>query len=337
MQAIQMTRFGGPEVLELVELPDPVAGPGQIVIEVDSAAVNFSDIMRRRNDAYPFPTELPFSPGCEVAGRVASLGEGVDGPPVGTDVFAIANGDATTGYSQYVLAVAEQVVPVPDGISLEQASGLSIVGITAMLILTDRARLAEGESVLVGGAGGGVGMVAIQLAKALGAGTVVGAASTEERRAAALAAGAGHVVDTNSDGWEHEAVELTGGMGVDVVLEMSGGETFGRMLSTLAPFGRMVVYGRASGEAPSFDADAQHRFFYVPALSQELSTFNLGAYFGFRPERAGAAMGRVIELAARGELDVPVGETLPLADAAEAHRRVEARETTGKVILKPWA
>ncbi len=336
MKAVQIEAFGGPEVLTVTEVPDPEPGPGQILIRVESAAVNFADIMRRRNDAYPFPTELPFRPGSEVAGTIEQLGAGVDGPPVGTKVFAVVGGDGSTGYAQFAVADAQQVIPIPDGLSVDEAAGIVIAGTTAMLVLTDKAGLAPGESVLVGGAGGGVGTIAIQIAKALGAGTVIGAASSEAKRKAALAAGADAVVDPTQPGWEQGANEAAGGNGIDVVLEMTGGDTFAEGLSVLAPFGRFVVYGIASGVPGVFDEKAQHRFFYTPSLNQSMHVFNIGLYFGLEPALAVEAMTNLIGMVASGQVEMQIGEVLPLDQAAEAHRRIEARETTGKVILKPW-
>ncbi len=337
MHAIRLSRFGGPDVLELVDIDTPVAGPGQILIRVESAAVNFADIMRRRHDAYPFPTPLPFIPGSEVAGTVEAVGDGVDGPPAGTAVFAVVGGDGSTGYAQYALANAAQVTPIPDGLTSDEAAGIVIAGTTAMLTLTHQAHLAEGESVLIGGAGGGVGTYAIQIAKSLGARTVIGAASTPAKREAALTAGADHVVDPTTLGWEHEARGHAGGNGVDVVLEMSGGKTFAEGLSILAPFGRFVVYGIASGEPGVFTEEAQHLFFYNPSMNQSIHVFNIGLYFGLRPQIAVEAMTNLVGLVASGQVKVHIGDTLPLAEAAEAHRRIEARHTTGKIILKPWA
>lgn len=335
MQAIQMSAFGGPEVLELVEIERPRPGSGQILIRVESAAVNFADIMRRRNDAYPFPTPLPFVPGSEVAGIIEALGDGVDGPPIGTPVFAVVGGDGSSGYAQFALADAQQVIPIPDGVTPDQAAGIVIAGTTAMLTLTDKARLQPGESVLIGGAGGGVGTLAIQIAKTLGAGTIIGLASSDAKQQAALDAGADHVVDPTQPGWETIARQHAGGIGVDVVLEMSGGDVFAKGLSILAPFGRFVVYGIASGEPGVFSKEAQHQFLYTPSMNQSIHVFNIGLYFGMKPATAVEAMTQLIGMVASGHVTVHVGETLPLASAAEAHRRIEARQTTGKVILHP--
>lgn len=336
MHAIQMSTFGGPDVLKLVEIEQPIAGAGQILIRVESAAVNFADIMRRRNDAYPFPTALPFIPGSEVAGTVETLGDGVEGPPVGTPVFAVVGSDGSSGYAEFALAEAQQVIPIPDAVSADQAAGIVIAGTTAMLILTDKSALQPGESVLIGGAGGGVGTLAIQIAKSLGAGTTIGLASSDQKRRAALDAGADHVVNPTQDGWETTAREQAGGAGVDVVLEMSGGDVFAKGLSILAPFGRFVVYGVASGKPGVFNEAAQHHFFYTPSMNQSIHVFNIGLYFGRQPLVAVEAMTNLIELIASHRVTVQIGETLPLAEAAEAHRRVEGRSTTGKVILKPW-
>lgn len=337
MHAIRLDGFGGPGVLELVDIDTPVPGPGQILIRVESAAVNFADVMRRRDDAYPFPTPLPLIPGSEVAGTVETLGDGVEGPPVGTAVFAVVGGDGSTGYAQFAVADAPQVIPIPDGLSHDEAAGIVIAGTTAMLTLTELGDLRVGESVLVGGAGGGVGTHAIQIARALGAGTIIGAACSPGRRRAALDAGADHVVDPTTAGWERTAAEHAGGEGVDVVLEMAGGTTFAEGLSILAPFGRFVVYRAASGKPGDFDEAAQHRFLYDPSLNQSIRVFNLGLYFGLRPATAVEAITRLVGLVATGRVRVHVGDTMPLAEAAEAHRRIEARHSTGKVVLKPWS
>ncbi|MFN3218022.1 MAG: zinc-binding alcohol dehydrogenase family protein [Acidimicrobiales bacterium] len=337
MQAIRMEAFGGPEVLRLLEIDRPEPGPGQVLIRVESAAVNFADVMRRRDDLYPFPTELPFIPGSEVAGTVEALGDGVEGPPPGTPVFAVVGGDGSTGYAQFAVADAQQVIPIPPGLSPDEAAGMVIAGTTAMLVLSDVAKLQPGESVLVGGAGGGVGILAVQIARSLGAGTVIGLASSGDRRSAALEAGADHVVDPGDAGWSDEVRDLTGGAGVGVVLEMSGGQVFADGLTTLAPFGRFVVYGMASGLPGVFDEAGQQAFFYRPSLGQSLHVFNLGLYFGLRPGAAIEAMTALIGLVASGQVKVPVGTTLPLEEAAEAHRLIESRQSTGKVILRPWA
>ncbi len=335
MEAVRAHTFGAPDVLVLEDLPTPEPGPGQILVRVESASVNYADLIRRRNDPYPFPTTLPFLPGSEVAGTVERLGSGVAGPPPGTPVLALVGGDGSTGYAQYAVAEAAQVIPIPPGVDVDAAAGIVVAGATAMLTLTTVGHLAAGETVLVEGAGGGVGGFAVQIAKLLGA-TVVAAASTPARRKAALALGADHTVDYTAPGWTDQVRAHTGGRGVDLVLETVGGPTFAGALSVLAPFGRIVVAGMAGREPLRLDAATVRSLFYDPALNQSLHVFNLGLYFGLAPESAGAALAELLGHVASGRVRVDVAHVLPLAAAAEAHRLVEDRATTGKVILKPW-
>ncbi len=334
MKSIRMTAFGGPDVLTAHESTVPEPGPGQLRVRVESAAVNYADVMRRRNDPYPFPTPLPFTPGSEVAGTVDALGEGVAGPPVGTPVLALAGDDGSTGYAQFTLVRAAQAIPIPPGPGFDEAAGLIVAGSTAMLALTEVARLQPGETVVVEGAGGGVGGFAVQLAKLAGA-TVVASASTPDRRAAALAAGADEVVDPRDEGWPGR-VRAVNGPGADVVLQVGGAATFGPALSALAPFGRLVVVGTASGVPVELDAAAARAVFHDPALNQSLHAFNLGLYFGLRPDVAGRALETFVGHVAAGRVKVTVGHVLPLARAAEAHELLEGRRSIGKIVLKPW-
>jgi NADPH:quinone reductase-like Zn-dependent oxidoreductase len=335
MKAVVLQAHGGPELLEYADAPDPRPGPGQVLIEVAAAAVNYADVIRRRDDPYPFPTPLPFVPGSEVAGTVAALGEGVDGPPVGTPVFALAGTDGSGGYAERAVAEARAVVPIPPGLDPERASALMVAGSTAMLALTAAARLVPGESVVVQGAAGGVGGFALQIARALGAQMVIGAASTRARREAARGRGASAVVDSSAPGWAAEVRALTGGAGADVVLEMGGGSSLAESVRALAPFGRCVVMGAAAGTPGTLSPEDQHALLYDPALNGSLLAFNVGAWFGLRPQEAASALHELIGLVLSGRVRVPVGHTLPLARAAEAHRLLEAREALGKIVLRP--
>lgn len=336
MKAVQFDSFGPADVLKVREVPEPVPGPGQVQIRVESASVNFSDVMRRRNDPYPFATRLPFIPGGEVAGQVHALGEGVEGPPVGTPVFALVGGDGSTGYAQYAIAEAAQVIPIPPGMTMDQAAAIVIAGATAILTLREVARTASGETVLIQGAGGAVGGYAIQIARLLGAGRIIGVASTPERRKAGLAAGADHVVDHLVAGWAEEVLALTGGRGADVVLELSGGATFTQAWRCLAPFGRFVVLGMASGTPGSLNPDEQKSMFYDPAPNQSIHAFNVGGFFIHKPEIAVEALTTLIGWIASGQVIAQITENLPLEGAADAHTMLESRLSTGKLILKPW-
>lgn len=336
MKVVQFHEYGTPEVLkyESAEKPEPAAG--QILIKVEAASVNFSDVARRSNALYPFPTSLPFIPGNEVAGLVEGLGEGVEGPPIGTPVFALV-GNGSNGYAQYAVTSAAQVIPIPPGVSVDQAAALPVAGTTAMMVLREIAHLQSGETVLVQGAAGGVGSYAVQIAKVLGAGMVIGATSSPAKSQTVLDLGADHVVDYTQPDWMNRVRDLTNGRGVDVLLEMSGGQIFAQGLGCLAPFGRCIVYGVASGEPLSFDEATILRFFYNPSLNQSIHVFNLGLWFGMRPQAAARAMGDLIGYVASGQVKVQVSHQLPLSQAAEAHRMIEQRKTTGKIVLKPWA
>ena len=336
MQTVRANRFGTCDVLEIEEVPVPRPRLGQVLIRVESAGVNFSDVKRRRQDPYPFPTSLPFTPGGEVAGTIETLGDGVEDLSVGMPVFALAGADGSGGYAQFTLANAAQTVPIPPGVNIDVASSLMIAGSAAFLILKEAACLRPGESVLVQGAAGGVGSYAVQLAKLLGAGIVIGAASTPKKRAAVLALGADHVVDYTRTDWPERVREITGGQGIDVLLEMAGGEAFEQSLSCLAPFGRTVVYGSSSGEPLRIGPETIQHLFYEESPNQSLISFNLGLWFGMRPEVAAGALKALIGFVASGQVTVQVGHVLPLVQAAEAHRLLEGRRTTGNIVLKPW-
>jgi NADPH:quinone reductase-like Zn-dependent oxidoreductase len=335
MRAVQLRRFGGADVLDVTDLPRPEPGPGQVLIRVAAAGVNFADVLRRRGDLYPVPTPLPFVPGAEVAGTVAALGPGVDGPAVGTRVMSVVGDDASGGYAEFAVAYAGSVVPIPAGLDDDTAAGVVVAGLTAVLLLDAAARMEPGDAVLVPAAAGGVGGYAVQIAKLLGAGTVIGTAGTEEKRAAAAALGADHVLDPESAGWAEQVRTLTGGRGVDVALEMTGGDRLAETLAALAPFGRLVVYGAAAGAPGRLDGPARDAFLYDPAPNQWLTGFTLGGWFEHRPAVAGAALGRLVEWVAAGQVEAPRPRALPLDDVREAHRALEAGEVAGKLVLRP--
>ncbi len=317
MKAIQMTRQGSPEVLRLVELPDPHPARGEVLLKVDAAAVNFSDVMRRRGDVYPVPTPLPFVPGAEVAGTVAALGEGVDGLTVGTPVFGTVGADASGGYAEYALAFAANLIPIPDGLSADAAAGIVVSGLAATVILHDVAQVAKGETVFVPAAAGGVGSYAVQIARLLGA------------------LGADQAVEYREPGWTERVLALTGGRGVDVALEMTGPSHLGQALSILAPFGRLITYGAVTGSVDGLDPAALVPLLYDPAPSQSLIGFNLGIWFQHRPAQAVASLQRLVGWIASDQVRTPTVHPMPLADAAEAHRLMEAGATSGKLVLKP--
>ena len=335
MDIIRIHAHGASDNLVLEDAPIPSPGPGEVLVKVHSAAVNWSDTMRRRNDVYPFPSPLPFTPGGEVAGLVEALGHGVEGPPPGTPVFGLAGPDGSTGYAQYAVCDAQRVVPIPPGVDEDVAATALVAGVTSLLMLEQTGRLQPGESVLVPAAAGGVGSYAVQVAKLLGAGSVIGLASTPGKREAALALGADVALDPAAD-WVEQVRASTGGKGVDVALEATGAAMLESTLTTLAPFGRCVVYGYASRQPATMSAAATEHLLYAPALNQSLHGFNVGAYFALAPHLAGPSIGRLLGWLADGSIRVPLAQRLPLSQAAHAHDLLESRAVQGKIVLKPW-
>ncbi|WP_028058904.1 quinone oxidoreductase family protein [Candidatus Solirubrobacter pratensis] len=335
MKAIQMTETGGPEVLQLAEIPDPTPAPGEILIRVESAAVNFADVVRRRGDPFDLPSPLPFTPGIEVAGTVVALGEGVEGPPVGSTVFATAGPYANGGYAELAVAQQANVIPAPEGMDPDVAASLLAVGLTATLMLTEVGHVGTSSTVFIPAAAGGLGSYAVQIAKALGAATIIAGASTPQKRQIALDSGAHHAVDYRGGAWTEDVLELTDGRGVDLALEMTGPEHLGQTARILAPFGRMIVFGAVAGRAGKVNGADLDEVFYAPALGQAIFGFNLTSWFEHRLAPTIGALQRLIGWIADGTIAGPPIQAFPLAEAAETHRLLETGESTGKLVLKP--
>ena len=336
MLVAQVARQGGPEfTVETVPTPSP--GPGQVLIKVESAGVNFSDVKRRRGDAYPFPTSFPFVPGGEIAGTVVAHGPGVDAPPVGAKVFALAGADGTGGYAQYALAYAPTAIPFPDPLGFDAASVLLVAGATAEVLLTRTAHLRKGESVLIPAATGGVGSFAVQIAKRIGAGKILAGVGSAAKGPKALALGADAFVVSSDPGWPDQVRELAGGKGVDVALESTGEAGLVQTFRALAAFGRLIVYGAATGTSAALDPATLERWLYAPAANQSIAGFNIGGWFMERPGDAAAALTSVIEGVLSGELTLPKISALPLREARKAHLALEGRATEGKLVIEPWA
>lgn len=338
MRAVQLHAFGGPEVLQLVDIPRPDPAPGEVRIRVLAAGVNFADVIRRRNGPYPFPTPLPFLPGSEVSGVIDALGDGVTTLHVGQHVFALAGtGPAagSTGYAEYTLAGATQVVPLPPSLAPDVAAGVLVAGTSALLMLREVARVQPGDRVFIAAGAGGVGSFAIALAHRLGAAQVLAGVGSASKEAAARAAGADTVLRYDDPHWPDAVRGATGGAGVDVLLEMRGGGALEAGLQALAPFGRLVIYGAASDARYTLSPAALGQWLEVPGLQQSVHAFNLGLWFAMRGAVAGAAIGDLVTWLASGDLIAPPITTLPLADAATAHARLEGRSSTGKLVLIP--
>jgi NADPH2:quinone reductase len=315
MRAIQMTEFGGPEVLTLSELPIPMPGPQEVLIKVTRAGLNFADTHTRTN-SYVQKATLPLVPGGEVAGIREDTGERV--------VALVGTG----GYAEYATAPAEHVFPIPDELDDGTALALIVQGTTAWHLFRTSGRVAPGESVVVHGAAGGVGSIAVQLGHPLGAGRVIATASNEEKRAIALELGADVAVDPAAEGLTERLIEANGGEPVDVVFEMSGGEVFDASYRALAPFGRIVAYGIATNEANKVSTGSLLRH------SRAVVGFYLFHCLQ-RPGMFGDALAELFARAARGELKAIVGGTYPLDQAAQAQIDLRERRTTGKLLLDP--
>lgn len=313
MRAIQITEFGGPEVLRLTELPDPVAGPGQLLVDVSAAGVNYADTHTVEN-SYLAAATLPLVPGSEVAGRTAD----------GRRVVALT-GDG--GYAEKAVVAEGMAHDIPDGVTDAQALALLVQGLTAWHLLRTCARIAPGESVVVHAAAGGTGSLAVQLARTFGAGRIIGTASTQDKRDLAVRLGADAAVDAAPEGLKERLVEANGGRKVDIVLEMTGGPVFDASLAALAPFGRLVTYGMASRTPATPVAPAQ-----LMGRSRAVIGFWL-AHCLARPGMLGEPLAELLAMTARGELHPQTGGVYGLGDAAEAHRDLRARRTVGKLVL----
>ena len=327
MKAARFHRTGGPEVLVHEDVPEPTPGPGQIKLKIQAAGVNYVDIMRRRGDPMHEPSPTPFCIGYEMAGEVAEVGEGVTSPAVGDVVFVNTGSGA---YAQYAVVPAELAVPVPEGLTPVQMVALWLQGLTAMLSLRHAGKVNDGDNVLVEAAGGGVGTLAVQLAKVLGAKTVVAAASSDAKLEVARELGADVCVNYSEDGWAEKVWALTDGQGVDVVVESVGGELLEQALTTMAPFGRMVVLGSASNQAAGLHSGELFNH------NRALVGFGIHQYYPDQPliERT---IAELADLVRTGRIVLRLDHVLPLSQAAEAHRLVEFRQSTGKVVLEPWA
>ena len=313
MKAIQIEEFGGPEVLRHVEIDDPVAGEGMVVVDVARSGVNFADTHATRND-YLAEQSLPLIPGAEISGRTAD----------GRRVAALVG---SGGYAEKVVVPEALLIPIPDEVDDDQAAAMLLQGLTAMALVRRCARIEPGETLVVEAAAGGTGSISVQLGKRAGA-KVIGLASSEEKRALVERLGADATVDSRSDDLGAAIREANGGDRVDAVLHMSGGAAFDAEMSVLAPLGRMVVFGIASREQREVSTAALLRG------SKSVIGFWL-IHLLARRELAAPMIGELLGAVAAGELEVTVGDVYPLSDAARAHEALIARTTSGKILLDP--
>ncbi|MGO9310390.1 MAG: quinone oxidoreductase family protein [Spirochaetia bacterium] len=322
MKAIQVQRFGGPEVMELRDVPAPSPGPGQVLVRQSAIGVNFIDVYRRTG-LYQVP--LPLTPGMEGAGTVEAVGADVKSPRPG-DRVAYASVPGT--YAELALIAADRTVTLPGRVTFEQAAAVMLQGMTAHYLVFDTCPLRKGDVVLVHAAAGGVGLLLVQTARMRGA-RVIATVSTAEKAALARDAGAQEIIRYTEQDFVAEVRRLTAGAGVRAVFDSVGKDTFLKSLDCLAPRGMLVSFGQSSGKVEGFEP------LLLSAKGSLYVTRPLLAHYVADTESLRRRAGDVLGWVARGTLKVRIGAKFPLGDAAEAHRQLEARKTTGKVLLIP--
>ncbi|HLC20513.1 MAG TPA: NADPH:quinone oxidoreductase family protein [Candidatus Methylomirabilis sp.] len=327
MKAIVVREYGGPDVLRYEEVPDPEPNPGEVLLQVRVAGFNYADIMMRRG-LYKGGPQPPFIPGFEVCGTVIRLGRGVVGLREGARVLAFPDPSATGGgYAQLVAIPAQRLFPAPQSLSDQEDGAFPIVFLTAYLALRMAGRATAGESVLIHSAGGGVGTAAVQISKQLGL-RIFATASSDEKLERVKALGADVTINYQHRDFAEEVRGETSGRGVDLILEMVGGEVFDKSLQCLAPLGRLVAVGIAGGRVPKADV-AQLLYGNLSVVG-----FHLGKLLT-RPDLVGEALGQLNRWIEEQKIRPVVGPAFPLREAAAAHAMVSNRKNYGKVVLLP--
>jgi NADPH2:quinone reductase len=322
MKAIRVHQYGDPEVLRYEETPLPEPGAGEARVKIEAAGVNFIDIYHRTGK---YPGQLPITLGTEGAGMVDAIGPGVSDLKPGDRVaYAMQRG----AYAEYAVVPASKLVLIPDNVDTRQAAAVMLQGMTAHYLCYSTYPLQPGETALIHAAAGGVGLLLVQVAKRCGA-RVIGTVSTEEKARLAQDVGADEIILYTQADFEAETRRLTAGQGVDVVYDSVGKTTFDKSLNCLKPRGYLVLFGQSSGPVPPLDPQVLNA-----KGSLFLTRPTLGHYMANRKELLERA-GDLFEWMASGELHVRIDQTFPLAEAAEAHRYLEARKTKGKLLLVP--
>ena len=322
MKQIQFERLGGPEVLKLVDAPKPQVGPGAVLIRNHAIGINFADTLFRQGQ-YAITPQLPDTPGLESAGVIEAVGDGVSGVAAGTRVAAVG----AKAYSEYSVARASMVIPLPDFVSFDEGAAFPIQVLTAWHILHSSHNTGPGQTVVIHSAAGGVGIVAVQIAKAAGA-RVIGTVSSASKAALAKEYGADEVINYASEDFSAEVLKLTDKRGADLILDAVGKPTFDKGLICLAPMGHLVLYGRAGGPPDPLN------LFKLFQKSTKVSGFMLNQnHVGAERWRRGIEDS--FRLMKERKLKLLVGRKFPLAEAAEAHRLMESRGSTGKLVLVP--
>ncbi|MDX6283223.1 MAG: NADPH:quinone reductase [Kribbellaceae bacterium] len=315
MRAVQITEFGGPEVLKIVEVPDPVPGDGELLVDVSRVGLNFADTVQCEN-AYLVPAQLPLIPGMEVIGTTAD----------GRRVVGVTRGSGA--YAERASMDEASALPVPEGVDDLTAIGLYIQGLTAWWLLNETTRVRPGESIVVNAAAGGVGSLAVQLARNLGAGRIIATASTPDKRELAVSLGADVAIDPATEELTAAIVAANGGKPVDVVLEMTGGRVTDQCLAALGPFGRLAFYGMAGRVEPE----------RVSLRALQPNSLTVSGFWLLhalaRPAAVAAAYGELVAQVAAGKLRV-LGAEYPMSEVRQAHEALRGRRVTGKLVIDP--
>jgi NADPH:quinone reductase len=323
MKAIVFSQTGGPEVLTLSDVPKPEVRPGMVLIKVHAIGVNFADT-RFRQGTYVVKPKLPDTPGMEAAGVIEAVGDGVTDLRVGQRVAAFT----VKSYAEYCQAPAPMVIPLPDSVSFTDGAAFPIQVMTAYHMLHTAESTGPGKTVLVHSAAGGVGIVAVQLAKVAGA-RVFGTVSSDAKKQLVKDHGADAVINYTTEKFADEVLKLTEGRGVDLILDAVGKPTFEEGLRCLGTLGHLILYGRAGGPTDPLNIAT------LSAKSQKVSGFMVPTITRNFPEKTRESAGRCFALMREGKLKLHIGKTFPLAQAADAHRLLESRQSTGKLVLLP--
>ncbi|NYV65739.1 zinc-binding dehydrogenase [Bacillus sp. Gen3] len=320
MKAIVVTEFGKPEVMKYMDIDIPTIKPTQVLIQVEKTSVNYADVKARYGKKGS--GKLPFVPGLDVAGTIVERGSEVQHLQVGQQVIAFP---ASGSYSEYAVAEQNLTYEIPDTIDFDTAAACPTVSFLSYKLLVEIARIEKGETILIHAAAGGVGTTAIQLAKILGAGKVIGTVGNENKASIALKAGADHVIGYQN--FEEKVNELTDGKGVSIVLDSIAGETTERSLTCLAPYGRFVQFGNSSGKAGTIKTSDLH------SSCRSILGFSLGTTRKQRPDSLQTTAKQVLKYISEGKLKFEISHRFPLKDAQLAHQLIESRLSTGKILL----
>ncbi|MFC7393809.1 quinone oxidoreductase family protein [Scopulibacillus cellulosilyticus] len=322
MKAIVVTQHGKPEVMKYMDIEIPKISPKQVLIRVEKTSVNYADVKTRYGNKGS--GKVPYVPGIDAAGEIIEIGSEVHNLKVGQRVIAFPTKGS---YSEYAVSNANLTFPIPDGVNFDDAAACPIVSFLSYKLLADIARIEKGETVLIHSAAGGVGTTAIQLARILGAGQIIGTVGVENKVPVAEKAGADFVICYEQEDFAKKVNEMTDGKGADIVLDSIAGDITGKSLECLAKYGRLVQYGNSSGQDGIIKTSDLH------ASCRSILGYSLGTTRKNRPESLRQTAKQVLQYIENGQLKIEIGHRFPLADAVSAHSLIESRLSTGKILL----